>query len=95
MLKCGFYEKEITPAIGESVSGYYVPRISDDVRTRLYAKAAAISCDGNEFVLITIDAIHVTQELCDGVYERLAKFTSLKPEQIAIASTHFNTSGSL
>lgn len=95
MLKCGFYEKEITPAIGESVSGYYVPRTSDDVKTRLYAKAIAINCDGNELVLITIDAIHVSQELCDGIYERLAKFTNLKPEQIAIASTHCHTSGNV
>ena len=39
-MKCGFYEKEITPPLGQSLPGYFCPRPAMDVWDKLYAKSA-------------------------------------------------------
>lgn len=42
MLKCAFYETEITPPLGCTIPGYFNTRYGSDVKDRLYAKAVVM-----------------------------------------------------
>ena len=46
MLKCGFYETDITPALGGDMPGYFTCRHTTTIRDTLYAKAFAVQAQG-------------------------------------------------
>ena len=43
MMKCAFYEADITGPIGSSIPGYFADRFTTGIKDRLYAKAFAAS----------------------------------------------------
>ncbi len=93
MLKCGFYEREITPPIGCDIPGYNGHRYSEGITGRLYTKAIAMEIDGKDFVFIVNDALYVCPEEYKITIDKLAKVLGLKEEQIVLAATHSHTAG--
>lgn len=93
MLKCGFYESEITPPLGGHIPGYNRIRVADDVKTKLYVKSLALYCGDTQTVIIAIDGLKTTQHLCDGIYKRIQDAAGLSQEQILINATHSHTAG--
>ena len=93
MLKIGIYEREITPFLGVSHSGYFTPRYNSGVRDKTYVKAAVIECGGELLAMLTIDSCMITDSLAENVYKRIAAYVDLKKENLLISATHSHTSG--
>lgn len=91
MLKCAFYEKEITPPLGCHISGYANLRKGSDVKDRLMAKACVFS-DGKETVaLITLDALRIFSKVRKDIAKRVHAFTGIPEENVLVAATHTHT----
>ncbi len=88
MLKCGFYEKEITPPLGGGMPGYFTKRIADDVRDRLYVKALSLAIEEKTAIIIVLDALYSNQTIYDTVVERVEKYTGISRDNILISGTH-------
>lgn len=91
MLKCAFYEKEITPPLGCFISGYGNLRKGSDVKDRLMAKACVFSNDKKTVALITIDALRIHYEVREEIARRVHAFTGIPVENVLVAAIHTHT----
>ena len=87
-MKCGFYEKEITPPLGISVPGYFCARPAYDVWDKLYAKAAVFTGSNGTVAVLILDAVQVKEEFCRKVTARIVEMTDIPADAIVIAATH-------
>ena len=87
-MKRGFYEKEITPPLGNSVPGYFCARPAYDVWDKLYAKAAVFTGSNGTVAILILDAVQVKREFCRKVTERIVEMTGIPADAIVIAATH-------
>ncbi len=93
MFKCGFYEKDITPPLGETIPGYGMLRIADDVLTSLYAKAVAIETGGKCLIMISVEALFLPKIAYEKAVEIIEKNTGILSECVMINATHIHTGG--
>ncbi|MBQ9940052.1 MAG: neutral/alkaline non-lysosomal ceramidase N-terminal domain-containing protein [Clostridia bacterium] len=91
MIKCAFYEKEITPPLGCNLPGYGNLRAGSDVKDRLMAKACVILDENETVALIAIDCLHITHDIRDEIAKRVNEFTPIKEENVLVAATHTHT----
>lgn len=87
-MRCGFYEKEITPPLGQSVPGYFCARPAMDVWDKLYAKAAVFEGDNGIVAVLILDAVQVKKAFCDKVAQRVTEYTGIPADNLVIAATH-------
>ncbi len=91
-MRCGFYEKEITPPLGCDMPGYYVPRLSNGVEDKLYAKAAVFACESDDpktmTALLVVDMVHVDLQMRLAIVERASAATGIPGDNIALIATH-------
>ena len=87
-MKCGFYEKEITPPLGISVPGYFCARPAFDVWDKLYAKAAVFTGSNGTVAVLILDAVQVKEAFCKKVTDRIVEMTGISADAIVIAATH-------
>lgn len=92
MMRCGFWETDVTPPLGGSMFGYLAERIAREIVTKLYAKAAVLEHNGEMVAFLVIDALRVPKGLEDVVRERVFKEIGIPAERILIAATHCHTS---
>lgn len=91
MIKCAFYEKEITPPLGCNLPGYGSLRPGSDVKDRLMAKACVFS-DGKETVaLIALDSLRILYEVREEIAKRVSKFTGIPEKNVLVAAIHSHT----
>lgn len=91
MLKCGFYEKEITPPLGCCIPGYYTPRISDGVVDKLYCRAIAVSDGKESVIMMSMDAISVIKGVNEGILKRVTEYTGIPEKNLSVSATHSHT----
>jgi len=90
-MKCAFYEREITPPLGESMPGYYMERIADDVQDKLYAKAFAAESGGEKIALVVLDCVELPTKYADAIAARVMKYNDIPADNIAVCATHSHT----
>lgn len=95
MMKCGFYERNITPPLGASMDGYFNLRPCQGVKDELYVKALCVTNGEHTAAVVSVDIIYLPDgDFCDKVYERVEKLSSsIKRESIILSATHSHTSG--
>lgn len=97
MLQCGFYEREITPPIGDYIPGYSGPRNSTTIQSRLYAKSACIFAGADRIesniILIALDLIFVPATIYDIATKKIEALTGIPAKNVMIAATHTHTGG--
>ena len=93
MFKCGFYEKDITPALGSNIPGYAARCEAEDILLPLYSKAIAIESNGKCVIIISIDAICMSNFIHDEAVKRISEYTGVPSECILIHATHTHTGG--
>ena len=91
MIKCAFYEKEITPPLGAIIPGGFDPRYAVDVRDRLYVKAIVIDNGKTKISMIVLDACMIPLDICEQICERVEEYTDIKAENIMICANHTHT----
>ncbi len=91
MLKCAFYEKEITPPLESIIPGYFNPRYASEVLDRLYVKAAVFENDGNAVAIIVADSCGLNTNICNKIIERVERMTGIPYENVMVCATHTHT----
>jgi len=90
-LKCGFAQREITPARPGSVflDGYgFRLTPAEGVRDPLYVKACALECGGDRFVIFSFDLCGMSPAVYDYVAGHIEEMTGMRRERFALACTH-------
>lgn len=95
MLKCGFYETDITPAIGGDMPGYFTSRYTTTIRDTLYAKAFAAKSQGQPIVIVILDALMVEQQDADRIRQGIGKAVGIPWANVAVGATHIHTGGAV
>ncbi len=94
MIKCGFCETDITPALGMQIPGYFSERLADGILERLYACAVYFeNGDGEKVVMVSTDSIIVPNGAVDHMRESIAERLSLPESSVMICATHAHTAG--
>jgi len=86
MMKCAFYEREITPPLGSHLSGYANIRKANGLKDRLMAKACVFSNEGETIALIAVDALHMENELRNAAAARVSRYTGIPEKNILVAA---------
>jgi len=90
-LQAGFSRVNVTPALGCSVYGYFIPRFAEAVLDVLYVRTLALACGEEKVALISIDNGGITRETLLPMIQRISKETDLPMEAIYIHETHTHT----
>ena len=89
--RAGFGRTNITPPMGISISGYYIPRNADGILDDLEATALAVELDGKAVILISLDHLHIKQGLATELRGMIAKATGVEADAVFIHCTHTHT----
>lgn len=95
-MKCGFYEREITPPIGDDIPGYNGPRFNTTIHDRLFVKAAAINTGDrieDTVILIEMDLLMSNDTIYDIALQKIEDLTQVPQKNILLAATHSHTGG--
>ncbi len=96
MLKVGFYEKEITPPLGDDIPGYSGPRTSTTIHDPLFTRAISVRTGEAVYecvIIVSLDLIGVPDTLYDFVLEKVENWTGVPQKNIMITATHSHTAG--
>lgn len=95
MLKWGFYETDITPALGGDMPGYFNQRRTTTIRDTLYAKAFAAKAQGDPVIIVVLDALMVEKTDADRIREGISAAVDIPVSNIAVGATHIHTGGAV
>lgn len=90
-LQAGFARANITPMLGVSISGYFIPRYADGVLDELELNALAISLGEKKVIFICADLIGINDKLYDEIVAQIADETGVPADAIFVGATHTHT----
>ena len=90
-LKAGYGRTNITPPMGISISGYYIPRNADGILDDLEATALAVELNSKAVILISLDHLHIKQGLATEIRGKVAEATGVEADAVFIHCTHTHT----
>jgi len=93
MLRCGFYEMDITPFVGCRIPGSFQKRTVEDVTDVPYAKAVVIDNGIEKVAIVCSDILYIYGESYKKILDRICSNTDLKRENIMVTATHNHTGG--
>lgn len=94
MLKCAFYESDITPLLYSNMPGYFSERPGRDIKDKIYAKAVVFEGgNGVKVAMVAVDANFITEDFCSTAVDRIVAHTDIKAENITISATHIHNGG--
>jgi len=96
-MKAGFYDTDITPAMGAQVPGSYSKRFASGVRDALKARAAVFADEQNTVAMIGLDTCAISARTGKLIREAAERKTAgkIKAGSITIAASHTHSGGSL
>ena len=65
VFQVGYAEVNINPPLGIGIAGYYVPRFAKGYLDDIKALALALSLDGTDILLISVDNEGIAKPLAD------------------------------
>ena len=93
MIRCGFYEMDITPFVGCRIPGSFEKRTVEDVTDVPYAKAAVIDNGLEKVAIVCSDILYIYGESYKKILDRICAHTDLKRENIMVTATHNHSGG--
>jgi hypothetical protein len=93
MVKCGFYEMDITPFLGCSMPGYFHRRPAKEVFDKLYVRALVIGNEKNILAIAAVDHVGLSRIEVGLIKERVRVATGILPERILINCSHIHQGG--
>ena len=94
MLKCGFFEHDITPPLGAQMPGYFDVRLATGIKEPLKAIAAVFSDEeGVKSVIVACDAIQVPPQVNLAAREKIAEMLGCCVDCVTVHATHVHTGG--
>ncbi len=89
-MKCGFYQKEITPPIGSHLSGNQNIRISEGVADPLFVRAVAFE-EEKLAVILCFDLIGMIQTEALKIRAYVSRHLGLEEKDVILTCTHTHT----
>ena len=86
---------DITPPLGISINGYFIPRKAEKVLDALEVNCIALSCGDRKVLMMTLDNLGVSQKLLAPMQQAVVQATGLPLEAIYIGATHSHTAGTI
>ena len=62
-LQAGFSRVDVTPELGISINGYFVPRKAEKILDPLEVNCIALGCGAEKVLLMAIDNLGISQKL--------------------------------
>ena len=90
-LYAGFARVDITPPMGISVIGYYIPRYAEGVLDNLEVNAVALKHGETTVLLIAVDNCELSMSACSEISKAITDKTGVPKEAIFIHTTHTHT----
>ena len=90
-IKCGYGKRDITPALGHPITGYYEPRYVKGVIDPLFARAVLFDNGTDRCLVLAVDHVGLDKELCTQIRERIANAVSIHPNAVFINFSHTHT----
>ncbi|MBR2884729.1 MAG: neutral/alkaline non-lysosomal ceramidase N-terminal domain-containing protein [Clostridia bacterium] len=92
-MKCGFYELDITPAIGSIIPGGFAARFANEILDKLYVRAVVFDNGETTLAIAVVDACGITSDITERIRARVTEITSIKAENIMVMATHAHGGG--
>ena len=93
MLKCGFYEMDITPNLGENIPGGFRAVPGQMIHDKLYAKAFAVQGDADPIVMVVLDTLMLDKEFADPIRQGIAEAIGVTSANVSVGAVHIHTGG--
>jgi hypothetical protein len=93
MFRCGFYEADITPALGCSMPGYFHRRPAKEVFDKLAARAWVLSDGKNTVAVAAVDHGGLERGTINDIKERILQLAGISPDQVLIGCSHIHQGG--
>ena len=93
MLKCGFYEMDITPNLGENIPGGFRARPAQTIHDKLYAKAFAVQGNGDPIVIVVLDALMLDKQYADSIRQGIADAIGTTSANVSVGAVHIHSGG--
>lgn len=91
-LRIGMYEQDLTPEGPVLLPGQFYKRVSTHVESKVYAEIFACEADGEQLILVGLDATKVSKDLNIAVKEAVAKkCPDIDATKILMSATHIHT----
>jgi hypothetical protein len=90
-MQIGFAQRDITPALGVRMAGYFEDRRVQGVHDPLHVRAMAIDNAAHPLILLACDLLSLRRDTVGRVREAICAAAGLPPESIAISTTHTHT----
>jgi len=94
-LQTGFARVEITPPLGVSINGYFIPRKAETILDPLEANCIAFRCGTDRVLLVSIDNLGISQKIMLPLREAVAQALGLCTEAVLIHATHSHTAAAV
>lgn len=88
MIRCGFYERVITPPLGTDIPGGWCERPSTGVLDELYVRAFVTDDGERQTALIVIDAVELLTHQADAIIRRAEEMTGIPAHRVAVSCNH-------
>lgn len=88
MIRCGFYERVITPPLGTDIPGGWCERPSTGVLDELYIRAFVTDDGTTQTALIVIDAVELLTHQADAIIRRVEDMTGIPADRVAVSGNH-------
>lgn len=95
MMLAGFYEKEITPALGWHMPGSFEVRKAVGVQERLMVKGAAFELNNKRVIVLSIDMLFTPQKSYDKAIKKIYEYTGIEESDVLIQATHTHTGAAI
>lgn len=91
MLLAGFSRIVITPEDGVQVDGYFILRRAEGVLDDIEAHTLALSMDGTDVLIISLDLCHIKQNDMAVYLEAISKAVGIPKDHIFVTASHTHT----
>ena len=87
-LHAGAATSNITPWLGVTMPGSFLPRYGEDVHDELLAKALVIDNGDVRIAMVTCDLIAMPEAIANAVKARIKERCGISPECVMVNATH-------
>lgn len=90
-LLTGYGKVNINPPLGHFVSGYFIDRYAKGFLDDITASTFALECNGERFLIVSVDACTLSSPLVLRYREAMAKASGVRVDNIFFTNTHTHT----
>lgn len=92
-MKCGFYEMEITPALGSIIPGDFAARYANEILDPLFVRVFVARSGDSALAIASVDTVGITADITERIRTRVCSLIPMEPGSIMVMATHAHGGG--